>query len=111
MENPFELINERLDRIEKLLTNINDKMEGNNGAPTPSLPNIMNIEQVADYISLSKHTVYGLVHKREIPHFKKGKRLYFDKKNINEWLLEGKVSTRKDIEEKVDEYLFRNPLW
>lgn len=110
MENPFELINERLDKIEKLLKNINDKIVGNTGSNT-SLPTIMNVEQIADYLNLTKPTIYGLVHKREIPHFKKGKRLYFDKENINQWILEGKVSTRKDIEEKVDEYLFRNPLW
>ncbi|WP_274476144.1 helix-turn-helix domain-containing protein [Mangrovimonas aestuarii] len=109
MENPFELINERLDRIEKLLKDLNNKIDGNSENYT-TLSNIMNIEQLASYLTLSKSTIYGMVNKRKIPHFKRGKRLYFDKGDINEWLRDGKVLTMTEIEQKANEYILKNPL-
>ncbi|WP_157776687.1 helix-turn-helix domain-containing protein [Flavobacterium crassostreae] len=42
----------------------------------------MDIDEVASFVELSKATVYGLTHKRKIPHFKVGKRLCFKKSEI-----------------------------
>ena len=36
-----------------------------------------------------------------IPHFKKGKRLYFKKSELVNWVSTGKIKTMKDIELEV----------
>jgi predicted DNA-binding transcriptional regulator AlpA len=54
--------------------------------------------------------IYGLVHKRKIPHIKKGKRLYFFKSEILEWLRNGNVETEQDIQNQADEYLSKNKV-
>ncbi|MGO4921384.1 helix-turn-helix domain-containing protein [Maribacter spongiicola] len=107
MENPFEIINQRLERIEQLLDklisqNINDS-KSNDNKP-------MTAKELGIYLNLSVYTIYGLVHKRSIPFIKKGKRLYFQKRVIDEWLEYSRQLTREELEVKADEYLLRNPL-
>lgn len=70
MEDPFKIILERLDRIERALEKLNSASSTNDNE-------LMNVQQVAKYISLAVATIYGLVHSKSIPHFKTGKRLYF----------------------------------
>lgn len=67
--------------------------------------NPLDIGEVADLISLSKPTVYGYVHRNEIPHYKKRNRLYFFKTEIIEWLKRGKVKTLEEINIEADNYL------
>lgn len=46
----------------------------------------MNIEQVCDYIQLSKSFIYKKVANNEIPYHKIGKRTVFDIDEINTWV-------------------------
>lgn len=57
----------------------------------------MTIEQTSTYLNVAKPTLYGYVCNRTIPYIKKGKKLYFEKKEIDSWLLEGRKSTKKQI--------------
>ena len=63
----------------------------------------MNISEVA------KTTVYGMTHCDTIPHYKNGKRLYFKKEEIDEWIFSKRIKTRDDIENEAMEYLRKNP--
>jgi len=40
-----------------------------------------------------------------IPHFKKGKKLYFKKSDLIKWLEKGKRMSQAEIEEVAHEYL------
>lgn len=70
----------------------------------------MSVDEVAEYLKLKRSGIYGLVHKRKIPHAKRGKRLYFDKHSIDEWIKNGKVDTDDDLHKKASEYLLKNKL-
>jgi len=106
MENPFEIIIEKLNNIENLLLEITD---GQRGISNPKKPDVefMNVTQVAEYLSLAKQTIYHLVHKMEIPNYKQGKRLYFKKLDIDEWLTKTRRKTRVEIEQEAADYLIR----
>ena len=75
MENPFEIIIERLDNIEKLLKELTKREITGDQSSMPD--EIMTVDQVAIYLSLAKPTIYGKCASREIPCFKVGKRNYF----------------------------------
>lgn len=47
---------------------------------------LMIIEEAAKFLHLSKPTMYALVSKRQIPHIKRGNRLYFSKRALTTWL-------------------------
>lgn len=70
---------------------------------------ILNIKQVAELLNLSVPTLYGKTANREIPHSKMGKRLYFKRSEIEQWLSQGKVKTNSEIERDANNYITRNP--
>ncbi len=49
-----------------------------------------NVEEAAAFLSIAKQTLYGLVSQRKIPFYKKSKRLYFKKDDLEQWILDGK---------------------
>lgn len=69
---------------------------------------IFNLDQFCEYTGLSKQTAYKLTGKGLVPHSKRGKRLYFEKSQIDAWLLENKVGGISEIEHKANEYLIKN---
>lgn len=94
--NPFEQINKRFDAIESLLLKItNTSPEVSTGNP------ILTVDEAANFLKLAKQTVYQLVSARDIPFSKKGKRLYFHRHELEQWIAEGRKQTRKEISESV----------
>ena len=107
MENPFEIIIQRFDAIERLLYEIKTGKQIDN-VPVVYANELMNVQQVADYLTLSVQTIYGLVHKMEIPNFKRGKRLYFKRTEIDDWICQSRRKTRVEIEQEATNYLLKN---
>lgn len=103
MENPFELILERLDRIEKAIQKLSHTSDAHD------VNQIMDIYEVAEYIKVAKTSIYGMTHQNTIPHYKSGKKLYFKKSDIDEWIFSKRIKTRSDIEEEAIEYIRKNP--
>ena len=107
MEKSFEIIIQRLDAIERLLYEIKSGKQGDN-VPVVYANELMNVQQVAEYITLSVQTIYGLVHKMEIPNSKRGKRLYFKRTDIDDWIGQSRRKTRVEIEQEASNYLLRS---
>ena len=90
---------------EELKTVLLEFMQPGNGSP---LEEIMTIDVAAKFLSLSKSRIYKLTSGREIPHSKKGKRLYFKRSELIEWISKGKQMTMEDIDREAEKYLARN---
>ena len=73
---------DRLKAIESLL------QPQPNQTAAPADDKWFDIDELREYVpgKLAKATIYGLVHRREIPHKKVGKRLAFLKSEIDAWL-------------------------
>lgn len=50
-------------------------------------------------------TLYAKTGKGEIPHFKKGRKLFFRKSELIEWIETGRQKTQVDINELAERYL------
>jgi len=50
----------------------------------------ISLEQASELTGLAKSTIYRLTSRREIPHFKRGGRLYFDEQDLVNWLKENR---------------------
>lgn len=62
----------------------------------------LNVEDVHLLTGLAKQTIYNLVHKREIPCYKKdGHNVRFKKTEINEWFLQNRQSTVAELDAKA----------
>jgi len=95
-------IKAKLDSIERLLQDFLSRTP-----PIPKPNEYINIKQLAEILSLSIPTLYGYVHNRKIPCYKRGQRLYFSREEINNWLSIGRIKTMDEIAKEADEYLTR----
>lgn len=75
--------------------------ETNNYQEPPEQDQIFSIKEAAAYLNLARQTLYGFTSKREIPFIKKGKKLYFKRSELENWLLEGKRKTKAEIEAEI----------
>ena len=103
MENPFSQIKYKLDKIEQLIKSNNTKKA--NTTPIRDADEFMGIKQVADLLGLAKPTIYGLVHKRKIPFMKRGKKLYFSKKDVTNWIYTTGTSSKDEIDNLANDYV------
>ncbi|SDG94830.1 hypothetical protein SAMN04488062_103173 [Flavobacterium omnivorum] len=50
------------------------------------------------------------MNKRIISNFKITKRLFFKKSDIVKWITSSKVTTKEELNQLADGYIFKNPL-
>ena len=63
----------------------------------------LTIQQAAEFLCLTVPTIYSKVSRRELPFMKQGKRLYFAKSELSDYLRRGKKETAAEME--ADNYL------
>jgi excisionase family DNA binding protein len=66
---------------------------------------LLTVQEAAAFLNLAVPTVYALCSRREIPHIKKRKRLYFAKAELLAWLQAGKQKTNTEIQAEAGNYL------
>lgn len=50
----------------------------------------LNVQEIANYLELRKSSIYSLVEKKGIPHYRLGRLVRFKKAEIDEWMKEQK---------------------
>lgn len=66
---------------------------------------LLNFEEMCAFLGIAKSTGYQRIGRGEIPHFKKGSRLYFWKLELIKWVESGRRKTKEDLEEIAEKYL------
>lgn len=89
-------LTKKVDELYKVITNVQ---------PQETTDQFLTVEQAADFLTLSVPTIYSKVSRRELPYMKRGKRLYFAKSDLEDYLKGGRVKTVKEIEAEADQFL------
>lgn len=92
-----------LERIEHLLS----PNEGSNFT-TNNDGQILKVYEAAKFLDITSSTIYKHTFRREIPHVKKGKRLYFVKSELVDWVKSGRVKTSYEIEQEALSYIIKS---
>jgi excisionase family DNA binding protein len=58
--------------------------------------NVMDIDDVSELTGYSKNTVYSFVKQRKIPFSKTGRKLFFERSKIEDWVLSNHVVTHRE---------------
>jgi len=95
-------LHEKLINIEQILLN------QDNGQSHED--QILTIQKAAELINLSVSTIYGLVQRRAIPVSKQGKRLYFSKDELINWIKQGRKKTAHEIGEEADAFIAKRKM-
>ena len=90
-------ISERLNAIERKL----DELAVAN-------KEVLNLKEAARYLNMSCSHLYKLTSAKEIPHYKpRGKQVYFEKRELDKWLLQNRQTTKAEIEQAAIDYVVK----
>lgn len=92
-------LSEKLDTIERLLTE--------QRKPVEQQDDLLTIDQAAEFLTLSKPTLYSKVSRRELPFMKRGKRLYFSKDELMGYLKAGRRKTNAELVDEAGSFLHK----
>ncbi|MDA9835759.1 helix-turn-helix domain-containing protein [Flavobacteriales bacterium] len=106
MINPFNEIEERLNNIENLITELKNKP--NQVEQKAASEQLLTVQEAAQFLNLTVPTIYSKVSKRELPVMKRGKRLYFSNIELMEYLKGGKRKSNAELEDEAKAYLSNN---
>lgn len=88
---------EKLERIEKLLETQQAMQK-----------QVLNFNDACIYLELSQSHLYKLTSTGNIPHYKpNGKKLYFNRQELDNWLLRNRSNSIDEIEQEAANYLIK----
>ena len=73
-----------------------------NVQPQDPQDQFLSVRETAEFLNLSVPTIYSKVSKRELPYMKRGKRLYFNRKDLETYLKGGRVKTVRELEIHIE---------
>ena len=88
---------------QELETYFATQKQGNTNQPEPE--QLLTVQQAAELLNLSVPTLYGYTQRAEIPVCKRGKRLYFSKQSLFEWIKDGRKKTLAETASEAEAYL------
>ncbi|MGV3504716.1 MAG: helix-turn-helix domain-containing protein [Adhaeribacter sp.] len=91
----ISLLHEKISHIEQVLLE---------RQPQPETEEVFNVSQAAAYLNLTVATLYTKVSRQEIPVNKRGKRLYFYKGELTQWIREGRQKTISEIQQEAQHH-------
>ena len=95
--NNEQIILDRLDNIEKLLKELSLLKK-----------EVLTIIEAAEYLEISQSHLYKLTSSGTVPFYKpNGKKVYFNRLELDKWLLTNRHASHADIEQQADEYLMK----
>lgn len=66
---------------------------------------MITLDETARYMGVSRSFLYKLTMGRKIPHYKpNGKLIYFNRKEVEEWLQQNRVATNSELEARAQAY-------
>ncbi len=92
-----EYIIQKLDSIERMLTEQNMLQK-----------EVLTFNEAAIYLEVSHSHLYKMTSTGVIPSYKpNGKKLYFNRKELDSWLLSNRQSSQEEIEQQAANYLIK----
>lgn len=70
-----------------------------------SAKTVLDLNEAALFTGFSTAHLYRLTSGRQIPHFKKNRKLYFKKSDLEAWMCDNRVQTEKEINSKATTYV------
>jgi len=70
---------------------------------------VLNFNDACKYLDISASHLYKLTSQKLVPHFcPKGKKLYFNRAELDEWLQRNRQSSTDEIEQEAANYVINN---
>jgi len=74
-----------------------------------SQKNVLTFDEGATFMGLSHSSLYKMTMAGTVPHYKpRGKMIYFDRAELERWLLQNRITPADEIEAKAATYVTLN---
>ena len=101
MNNPFEILEHKIDKLEKILSNIGKVIiTQKEDIPIPQ-KNLIKIDEATKITGYRKGYIYELVHRNAIPYIKRGRSVRFDAKELEEWMRAGRPNIIQETIKRI----------
>jgi excisionase family DNA binding protein len=87
------LLFEKIESIERIVLALK---------PEESREDLLNVAEAAAFLKISEASLYTKVSRKEIPFSKPGKRLYFNKSELQEWINGARHKTTNEIRAQLN---------
>lgn len=77
--------------LNRILKEISDLKSG-------QTKDFLSVDETADFLGIPKSSVYQHSHKRTIPYFKTGKKLYFKRADLERYITQNHYRSREQLE-------------
>lgn len=72
------------------------------------LKNVLSFSEACLYLELSQSHLYKMTSTGVIPHYKpNGKKIYFNRAELDQWLLRNRMDSQDEIEQQAADFLIR----
>ena len=72
---------------------------------------VLNLSETCRYLDMSASHLYKMTSKKQIPHFcPQGKKLYFKRSELDNWLLRNRKESIDEIETMASNYLLTKKI-
>lgn len=88
---------ERLSRMADSIKNLEERLDKLEINQEESSKKVMSSNEAAVYLGISKPELYRLVHFHNLPFSKPNRKLFFDRHQIDEWVRENSIDSKKYI--------------
>ena len=83
-----------------------EKLEQRIGEQNLLMKEVLNFNDACNYLDISASHLYKLTSQKSIPHFcPQGKKLYFNRAELDEWLQRNRQTSTNEIETMAANYL------
>lgn len=98
----FEQLPEEIAKIHDKLDMISGMLAHKESLTESLNTHWLNIQEASQFLTLAVNTIYSKVSRKEIPYCKKGKKLYFSRELLTEWIQSGTESTLVDLKDEAE---------
>ncbi len=87
------------------LQTLSDKLDSISRMTLIGAKTVLDFDETILFTGLSKGHLYRLTSAKEIPHFKKNRKLYFKKSDLERWMLDTPCLSNKEVNSQAATYL------
>lgn len=84
---------------------LSDKLDAIHNLTTVAAKSVLDLSEAALFTGFSEGHLYRLTSRKQIPHYKKNRKLYFRKAELEEWLTQEAVPTEDDVNSRAATYI------
>lgn len=89
--------------IEDTVRRVLSEIKSPSAQKESSSPILLSLNEAAGFLKLAPQTIYGFTSKRIIPFLKRGKKLYFKRSELEQWLEAGKKKSIAELNREIEQ--------